>query len=323
MVRHYSKNDPGLPFMLVQGGGLTGFQNLKKILLACLVTGYGTKAAAGWSLVAEGPAYLVLSNGPKSGYIGLTFQGATRVYLAQTFLGMSGNFMTGEGLKTGFSANNSLIQAIGIYYPFQALAATEWSVLADAKTFTIACNGMSSHPTALEEQSQYTCMSLYAGEDSAGNFISVGGQSLSDPYDTSAADLFDHRGMTCLKDPSTGLLVGTSGSLSGVVVPGLLLSLGQVVRPAIGCFPEEIELSRAYWGKHSSLAVGYLRGVALPSTPAMPCASAHAAFGRVGLKTNQAHIPFDLGDGFTYILPHMSSMGISSTRFLTTNPRFW
>ncbi|MGE6790896.1 hypothetical protein ACQKFS_02585 [Pseudomonas guineae] len=320
MATHYSKNDPGLPFTLVTGGGLTGFQNLKKILLACLVTGYGAKVAAGWSLEAEGPAYVVLANGPKSGYLCFTFQGAVQVYLAKTFTGMAGNFMTGEGLKSGTAANNLAPQCLGFYWVFSNLPSNTWTVVADAKSFVFAANGFHSGNTLIDNANSYSAATFFCGEDSVGNFLSVGGNNMTGPSETGALDQFDQRGMTCLNNPNTGLLVGASGSLS-VAVPSMF---GYTPARFTFCtIPEEVELARVYWGIPGGLSAGYLRGVANPGMGAVGCGAIHTAYGRPGLLTGDAHLPFDLGDTYTYIVPAMSQNAGSSLRVLTDNPRFW
>lgn len=320
MVMHYSKYDPGVPFTLEGGGGLTGFQNLKKILLACLVTGYGAKAAAGWSLEAEGPAYLVLANGPKSGYLCLTFQTAVQVYLAKTFTGMSGNFMTGEGLKSGTAANNLAPQCLGFYWVFSSLPSSAWTVVADAKSFVFAANGFHSGNTLIDNANNYSASTFFCGEDSVGNFLSVGGLNMNGPSETGAFDHFDQRGMTCLNNPNTGLLVGTSGALS-VTVPSMFgITDTRLTECSIS---DEIELARVYWGLPGGLAAGYLRGVANPGMGAVGCGAMHSACGRPGLFTEDALLPFDFGDTYTYIVPAMSRQAGSCLRVLTDNPRFW
>ena len=141
MAIAYHRDQAGAPALVYNttSGANAHFTALKTILKACLVTGYGSQAAAGWALIAEGTNYIVLRNGTHSGYVCLSWVtgGAVRVWLAETFTGMSGDVMTGAGLKTGTAANNATPQAIGASYVAYSDAATAWKLVADSKTFVI------------------------------------------------------------------------------------------------------------------------------------------------------------------------------------------
>ena len=59
----YHRDDNGAPSYAFSASSSSPahFSALKTILKACLVSGYGSKPAAGWTLVAEGDQYLVLT----------------------------------------------------------------------------------------------------------------------------------------------------------------------------------------------------------------------------------------------------------------------
>lgn len=93
MATVYHRDDAGAPTFAfsTDRSNIAHFTALKTILKACLVFGYGGRPAAGWELIAEGARYIVLRNGPASGYVCLTSVSEyVTVHLAATFTGMNG-----------------------------------------------------------------------------------------------------------------------------------------------------------------------------------------------------------------------------------------
>lgn len=320
MATVYHRDQAGAPTYTFRSTGAVGFAAFKTILKACLVSGYGTKAAAGWSLISEATNHLVLRNGSNSCYVCFTWVTGSNyvtIYLSETFTGVTNDVMTGDGLKTGIASNNSVPQRFYITYIAYATGSSTWTMVADNKTFVLCAPGSDANSAIITTNvSDYGVM-LYVGEDKAGNPLSIGGVNSSS--DTNPICYFNgEQGFTSLRYPATGLLVG-SGSIA-VATPGIehiTVSLVSAVRP-IG----EISLSPALW-MASNVFAGNLRGMALCPILARLWSS-HAAQS-IGLPNPLAHrnanTPIALGDAYSYFatIKHYASSFI----LLTDNPVFW
>lgn len=326
MATVYHRDDSGAPTFefSTSGTNIAHFAALKTILKACLVSGYGSKPAAGWILVAEGDRFLVLRNGTSSGYVCFTSVAATsyfNIHLAATFTGMSGDVMTGAGLKSGTEASGSANQhRMWISVLANSSANSTWYLIADEKTFYFqGSGGFGLFEYAL---SDFGAMNpLYVGEDSAGNFIAMGGQNTNS---TQPRAYFGPEGVTVLRNPATGLLVDT-GSIV-VVAPGLRLTTnsntGVASLGAAHIVPLlEAPLCPVRWG--ASVLAGRLRGQVLCPLVSMYFPSPAAqSLGHVGpLNSRNLNTPLPLGGAYTYF------MGVafdgSPTRIVTNNPEFW
>lgn len=326
MATVYHRDDSGAPTFAfsTSGTNIAHFAALKTILKACLVSGYGSKPAAGWILVAEGDRFLVLRNGTSSGFVCFTWVAATsyfNIHLAATFTGMSGDVMTGAGLKSGTEAAGSANQ----HRMWNSVLAhsssnSTWYLIADEKTFYFqGSGGFSLFEYA---SSDFGAMNpLYVGEDSAGNFLAMGGQNTNS---TQPRAYFGPEGVTVLRNPATGLLVDT-GSIV-VVAPGLRLTananIGVATLGAAHIVPLlEAPLCPVRWG--ASVLAGRLRGQALCPLVSMYYPSPAAqSLGHVGpLNSRNLNTPLPLGGAYTYF------MGVafdgSPTRIVTNNPEFW
>lgn len=318
MATAYHRDDLGAPtFAYGDTSGAGGFTALKAILIACLVTGYGSKPPAGWELVSEGASHLVLRNGSQSGYVCFTRQPGNAyvtVYLSETYSGVTSNVMVGGGLKTGLDANNSVPQRINITYVVWVSAACTWHLVADAKTFILNMTGYPSNaPQSGVDVTSYSPV-IYVGEDSAGNFISVGG--INSGTNGAPVAAFNGKGMTSLRDPGTGLLVD-SGSLV-VKLPGFEVSLSDT---SVVPLPE-ITLSKAVWFG-SGVFAGRLRGICLSTLlhSMWPHYIVQSLGNSAGLTTRNANTPLNLNDPHIYF---PTAKHYQSVFFLTTtNPAFW
>src|SRR5690606_12750778 len=142
----YSSKDAGLPaFYTGSTASLARFTNYKLILKACLVNGYGSRPAAGWTLVDEGDQYLVLRNAAgnyctiSSGYYTntstLAYHGVFRVFLHATYTGMGSNGVPqGQGVVSGTSGGVAQPVWFGTDL-FYWNAGARWTLLADDRTF--------------------------------------------------------------------------------------------------------------------------------------------------------------------------------------------
>lgn len=317
----YHRDQAGAPALVYQpaANNIAHFTAVKTVLKACLVSGYGVQAAAGWELISEGANYIVLRNGTHTGYLGLTWAaGVIRVYLSETYTGMSGDVMTGDGLKTGTAAGSSLPQVIASRYLAHSAANTCWTMVADARTFTLSMVGDTANRELYD--ASYNGFTLYAGEDSAERFLALGGYATASTNANNAYGYFSSStGMTVLKDPATGLLV--SGGAIDVVTPALMrttadLGFSQIVKFA------NAQLNKIAW-VGSSVLSGTLRGIAgvADLANALSINQAAQCLGRESVMNyRDANSALDLGDAHTYLaaVTHRSSFVL-----LTDNPAFW
>lgn len=330
MATVYHRDQPGAPELVYHTGAnnIAHFTSMKIILKACLVDGYGAQVAAGWELINEGERFLVLRSGNRSGYVCLTWiaGGVVRVYLAETYAGMTGDVMDGDGLKTGTAANNSLPQALPASYLARDTNTTVWTLVADERTFTLSMMsqdrvGAFELVDALLDYN--TSITLHVGEDRAGNFVSAGGAAYAGNGSHLAYGGFNGlEGFTALKNPATGLLNG----LGGIAV--LTPQLRQVGWPvnvsenSLFNLPST-SLVPIYWVGNGTYG-GALRGLAISPELVLKSFASRAAqaLGHSGpLMLRQANTPIALGDGHTYFV----RLAYRQTSFflLTDNPEFW
>ena len=319
MATAYHRDQPGAPTYAFGTSGAAGFAAFKTIAKACLVTGYAGLAAAGWELVAEATNYLVLRTGNHSGYVCFTWPPSANymtVYLAETYEGISSNVMIGQGLKSGIASANSAQQRVYLAQAVYASTTSSWVLVADEKSFVLNMVGY-ANSSALTVDT-YSLI-LYAGEDSAGGLISIGG--VNSPSDTNPIPYFDGgNGFTSLRNPATGLLVD-SGSLLGVRTPGLDTLNRSTASSAISLLPE-ISLCPAYWSTSGTVS-GRLRGIAL-SPLLLKTWDNHAARSlgaAADLTARTMNTSLDLGGGNSYFITVKAN---NSSFFLMTDAeRFW
>lgn len=320
MATVYHREQAGFPGY-ADGVDLPGFTALKTILKACLVTGYGAKPAAGWELVAEGTYHIVLRNGSHTGYLSLTRTSSSHVctvHVMETFTSHNGTVPAGSGLKTGIAANNAVPHKFQTYYlanPTSGSAhGNSWFMVADNKTFNLCMLG--GYSTPVNWTSGWDTLHLYAGEDSAGNFVAVGGEAATgnSPY-----SLFDERGMTALKNPATGLLVDTGSIAPYIFAPKFY---GQISDMLLAAPPvDRVEVAKCRWGASGAYA-GALRGCALaPSINGLAPNAACGLLGREVYTYRNAHVPFPSTDGRSWYLAPASNR--SAIAIVTDAPEFW
>ncbi|WP_043309565.1 hypothetical protein [Pseudomonas sp. ML96] len=317
----YSREDSGAPVLsyVSTQGSIAQFTAVKTILKACLVSGYSGKPAAGWSLVAEGDRHLVLRNGTQTGYVCLTWTGGNylTVYLAETFTGVVSDVITGDGVKTGVAANNATQHRLYIGVVAYNTNYCSWLVLADERTFIFQSAGATGANWEFIATDGGAMAPLYVGEDSTGRFLAIGG---SNTTLTSPNNDFSYIGLTALRDPVTGLLIGT-GSITPST-PGLGRS-GTATATVTGPVVPLIEASLApvRWGTFTQLA-GKLRGVALcPQLSEYYPSPAARCLGYSGpLITRNANQQLPMGPDRYYM--GLSYPG-SCRHLLTDKAEFW
>ncbi|WP_416311173.1 hypothetical protein [Pseudomonas sp. W03] len=321
MATMYLNTDTGAPGLTLGNGASFSFNAFKLILKAVLVSGYGSKPAAGWVLVAEGTNYLVLRNGPGSGYICFTLTGtsfAVRVTMAATFDGVVSDIITGQGVKTGTAANN----AVPHYLALTSLALNaqySWAFVADARSvlMTVYCWGGNSNAQYANLTGQADQgLTLAFGEDSGGNFMALGGVNTTN-FSSATNDL-GSGGLTALRDPATGLLVDT-GSIAPVTPLSQGQDTGQTVYPL-----EQVDLVRFPW-MVATKAAGFIRGLARQPASVGYLNYALRSVGRGSVYTDitnaNAATPFDLGPGLS-VVPLKVRWTVGGL-YMTLDARFW
>jgi hypothetical protein len=143
-VQIYKSTDASAPVLSGQNGALIS------LLDACLVNGYGAKAAAGWtkSFAPNGnqAAYRLATAGATGFFLSVDDSGASatlaaRVARVRGFETLTA-FATGTG---GFPTTTQLANGLHIYKsPTADATARAWILLADDKTFTLLTNPGSS-----------------------------------------------------------------------------------------------------------------------------------------------------------------------------------
>lgn len=234
MPQWYSSKDAGLPaFYTNQAPSLQRFINYKLIFKSCLVSGYGSREPAGWTLVDEGDAYLVLRNAAGN-YVSFTSfyyqnngtlanHGTFRVFLHATYDSMGSNGIpVGQGVVSGTSGGAALPVYFGTDL-FYWTAGSRWSLVADNSTFIFIMLPFTSANPATIPWNSLDAISgagtLYVGDDLAGNHVSAGGVKTS-THLNQATLYFDRYAFTTLRNPKTGLLVDSEGidaALNGVM----------------------------------------------------------------------------------------------------------
>ncbi|MGN0924748.1 hypothetical protein [Ectopseudomonas mendocina] len=345
MARFYTKADAGAPALYYAANSTVDvrvFGNFKEILKACLVNGYGSgsgaKPAAGWALIHEEDRSLTLRNA-SGRYVTITslavFVGTStnindrhfRVYLHNTFTGMTGGVPQGEGVVTGTSPNGALPHTASFYYFGYFTQTSLWTVLADENSFYLCGYGAttsginSSNIINVGMDGAREPNSLYVGDDNRGNFIAVGGILWAGSSNNNPATAFDHATITTLRNPHTGLLIDTGGAPDVTQVLGLYQ--GSTRGGQTPYSRDQFSLNPIEWVCGSKVA-GALRGgfIDLPSTHVRAFAAIQAWFGGMSTVTCVDYLtPVQLADGHRYMLAPTYISG--KLAIITDNPALW
>jgi hypothetical protein len=318
MATVYHRDQADAPTYAFGASSQLGFDALKLILKACLVVGYTGKAAAGWTLVAEGGQYIVLRNGSKTGYVCFSLVNTANyyvdVYVAATFAGVVNNIITGDGVKSGAATGNTVPQRFHVYFLVNMSTASSWYLVADAKSFMFSGIGFQNN-NIWNATNDYDARSLYVGETTKGYFIAVGGTNSA----SAPTSFFSSNGSTFLRNPETGLLVD-AGALS-IDTPSLAIGGNSAIATTVPVAEAAFVPCDIYGG---GVFAGYLRGVVLcPSTMFRTVNAAAGSFGlSAGIAPRSLNTSLNLGDGNSWFVG--ASCTSFQSRFLVTNkPEFW
>lgn len=332
MATVYHRDQAGAPALTYFSNSIAQahFDAFRTVLKACLVSGYGAIPAAGWEMVHDAANSLVLRNGSHSGYVCFQRDSSAltviTIWLAATFAGVdeTGKIM-GDGVRSGTAANSAVPQRISVRSFVYHSSSSTWSLVADSKSFCLSPSPSSfSSPRELigSQGNSYEGNNLlYCGEDSAGDFICIGGLNIASAHASSSVSYFNSGGFTALKYPDTGLLVDAAAisvSMPGCSSPGNANTYSEF--PVGVVFPD-IRLSPPVW-----VANGVVRGLrGLAFDPRMLYAFnnlASQALGGPVLTTRNLNTVLSLGDGHSYLVGRAYGYN-SVTLLLTDNPEFW
>lgn len=325
MATVYHRDQPGAPAVTFSSTNAVRFESFKTLLKACLVDGFGAYPAAGWELVSEAASHIVLRPATHSGYLCFGHTGSViRVSVSATFTGVSGAIIQGDGAKSGINTASSQPQILYTYLLTNSSSGS-WAIVADNRTFicsfsVVDGNAGSATPSDYSTAS-YSSTMFYAGEDSAGNFMVVGGGAASSTSVTAPDGFFSEPAVTSLKNPRTGLLVGAESlgayfPLFSAVSSAQLASLSEAV-----VFPE-VQLVKVPWIVSGHFC-GFLRGiVSVPGLGNMFMKSVFEALGLSGVNSRNVTVPFSL-DGVNNWIPAIKNVMRSPPMLMTDAPEYW
>lgn len=271
-VRLYTSLDTGAP---VLSG--TQFARVRQILLACLVNGYGSKPAAGWTVGHDVTGGFSLFNG--FGYVNFVEGSTAYVHSAYIMEAITdGTTALAGGVNrrsAGWYDGASASEKQSFFTGSTGLNSTSnpyWSVIADDKTCILFFGGgtgtanSSGGAQAVHYFGQYINASGLTG---AAAFCSLGG-FYNDGNNAPLFFSYSSRYGCCLRNPFTGLVAqgdgaryGASGAIhvrgtAGLVATKTQLSRLQSVRAVLAAYGGNLGIGTA---ATSSAVIGYLRGV--------------------------------------------------------------
>lgn len=308
-VRVYTSLDTGAPV-------LTGdhFDKLRTILMACLVTGYGSKPGAGWTVGHDIAAGFSLGNG--DGYVNYVRNASTEyvgVFIMEAVTDGTTGLAGGVNRRSAYWFDGSSETTRGFLF-LQSSLINHWMVVADEKTCIFQAGYLTSTTTANASSSisftqQYFGRYINAmGLSGPAEFCSVG-----NGYNASGNGGFQQSYGCCLRNPFTGFVDQGAGpryfvsgasyidsrqagsySARSKVYPARL----QPVRAALSCFGAG--LNGATNSSQAAIA-GYLRGlITEPCLSISPLSEALTALGLT--NTWQARVrPIDIPGGRQWI----------------------
>lgn len=145
-IRYYSSLDDGAP-LLPAVSSQRFIDNLRIVLLNCLVTGYASKPGAGWTLAHDHPDGFTLSNG--EGYINFVSVNSSTVaiYLLEALTDTSKAEVQGYNRRSGLWSEGGAQPQRHLHNGSSFAGGSNpkgWCVVADDKTVTLQWLGAST-----------------------------------------------------------------------------------------------------------------------------------------------------------------------------------
>ena len=329
--RFYSWDDDGSPGRALSGN----LQNrLKQILVPCLVTGYGSKPGAGWtvghehangfSLInADGNVVNFVSNLPAQAPYPAMNASAIHIYVAESLSDSSAAVIAGANLCSGpyrFGSGEAVnyprhgVNAQGVLQ--QNLTSLKWTIIADDRTVVMA---FSTDVSGQSGSSARTLnhLSMYCGDSVSDiglttNFVALGGDNTN--YNLTSGLYTLCRGFTAPRNLLTGIAEHTDTYTEPFMsyVARFDISTTLLAPPAhVNLQAPRIWVSNSY--------VGRTRGIAYDDILALHGWSAYLkALGFIGS---------DFGDRGTVVTigayQYAYAMGYNGGFVMTNDPAFW
>lgn len=210
-LRFYSSLDTGAP-ILPSDWSRRLVDNLRDVLTACLVYGYGAKAPAGWTLGHNHADGFSLTNG--EGVLNLVDAGAGEnysvyVYLMDAITDGSTALAAGLNRRSGFwtdATTNGYRHSLRCPGFYATQGNKWWAVVADEKTFILSFGGNTTSASdsignhALFYAGRFYPMAGGAGFAAIGGFVYLGTAHLARFFEPGTPV------GTCLRNPRTGLI---------------------------------------------------------------------------------------------------------------------
>lgn len=328
-IRHYSSLDPGAPAL---SGSL--YDRVRQVMLSCLVTGYGAKPAAGWTVGHDVVGGFSLSNG--DGVINWVANTAdyVGVYIMEAITNGVPALAGGINRRSGIWADGVATSERAYFWQqggFNGSSNPHWSVTADAKTVIFQVGGgiSSANPESYGSGFAHYFGAYINGLGLTGpaTFCSLG-NGTNQPQ-THALTESSRRHGNCLRNPSTGLIDQGAGqrygaspaihwrSSSSSSTPLLKPSRLQPIRAAL------LGHGGAFGGSTvaGSAIAGYLRG--LISEPMLSGSLLSDVCGLLdkanGWQSRVSPILMPNGHQWVPIFPHSSEFGL----FASLAPSDW
>lgn len=207
-VRAYHWDDPGAP-ELPSNSNQRFIDNLRIILKACLVDGYGDKPGAGWTLGHDLPDGFSLGNG--RGWINVISEGsdtAVAVYIFEEITDFSTPLAAGINMRSGRLSDGYPSTYI-IRPRVQGFASTysnkRWIVVADELTATLVFSG---NDTSIDVSSTWGAafhFGEYITPDESPGFLAMCGNEITSASGNNTP-CWRGTGTSVLRNPFTGLV---------------------------------------------------------------------------------------------------------------------
>jgi hypothetical protein len=234
-VRIYSSLDTGAP-SLANLSTTRMVDNLKAILMACLVNGYNSKLAAGWTVGHEHADGFSLGNG--AGFLNIVLKASNSVtlYIMEAITSGATALAGGTNRRSGPWCDGSSESGRQYLYAdsfYAASANKQWCVVADEKTVTIVFSAITTAVDVGAGAGGALHFGAYTTALGVEGFCCLGGNASQYSGSSLLSRLY---GMT-LRNPFNGLVEQGLGPRYGVLLPTAgggqvsLTARGKVVQP--------------------------------------------------------------------------------------------
>lgn len=342
----YTCTDAEAPRPHTSGYYTAQFDAFCDILRGCLVTGYGTKPAAGWEEV-HFIQHRTLSLRPANKLYTLTLVNlgtsstsntGIRIFLTESVTEYPTSWGAnqrpiGNNVRSGYYSPDTNPTGNCQAFSFNDMYWPNWSVVADGNTFAFYYGGWDSSAGTGANYNREKYM--YAGSVrstlgmSGLAAVCVAGGSIDYAFNSANAQPYRYPwglGSTFLRNPLTGLI--TNGAGNRIVAPPFELmgntTTYTTTAIAIETGLDSLDMIRipAHYGSYNPF--GYLKGVVgVPSSwgtgYGAQAAKALGLYDQTSLTREWFGVPVTLDDGFEYSLCGNASW----PTLLTNNPDFW